>query len=80
MAATPEPRKRRAALAVAAAALIPPAAANVVAPAKVLFSLGEDLVLATVAQRPSARNKSPYVGDIRLPDGRIAIAHMPSME
>ena len=31
-------------------------------------------------RRPSSRNKSPYVGDVRLPDGREAIAHMPSMD
>ena len=38
------------------------------------------LVPATVVGRPSARNRSPYVGDVRLADGRVAIAHMPSME
>ena len=86
--------KRRAALAVAAAALAPAAAAaaapkvsvvktSAAAPSpKNLFSLGEDggLVQAVVVQRPSARNKSPYVGDVKLPCGRVAIAHMPSMD
>ena len=66
--------KRRAALTVAAAAFGP-------APVEShLFDLGEGLVRATVLQRPSARNKSPYVGDITLPCGRTAIAHMPSMD
>ena len=48
-----------------------------------LFRLGEDtggLVRGVVVQRPSARNRSPYVGDVRLPCGRVAIAHMPSMD
>ena len=80
--AAPETRcsKRRAALTVAAAALAPSVAAKNVASSAALFSLGDGLVLASVVQRPSARNKSPYVGDVRLGDGRVAIAHMPSME
>ena len=45
-----------------------------------LFGLGENLVRATVLRRPSARNKSPYVGDVTLPCGRVAIAHMPSLD
>lgn len=66
--------KRRAALTVATAALAP-------APAeRHLFSLGDGLVRAAVVQRPSVRNKSPYVGDVALPCGRTAIAHMPSMD
>ena len=40
----------------------------------------DDLVRATVLARPSVRNKSPYVGDIELADGRVAVAHMPSMD
>lgn len=40
----------------------------------------DDLILATVLARPSVRNKSPYVGDIELEDGRHAVAHMPSMD
>eukprot|EP00964_Phaeocystis_antarctica_P027745 scaffold15652_cov68-Phaeocystis_antarctica.AAC.1 len=31
---------------------------------------GADLVRGVVARRPSARNKSPYVGDVVLEDGR----------
>jgi len=45
-----------------------------------LFNMGEGLVQGTVLCRPSARNKSPYVGDVTLPCGRVAIAHMPSMD
>ena len=41
---------------------------------------GSDLVRGVVVRRPSARNKSPYVGDVRLADGREVIAHMPSMD
>jgi hypothetical protein len=45
-----------------------------------ILDLGSGLVEAVVVRRPSSRNKSPYVGDVRLPDGREAIAHMPSMD
>ena len=45
-----------------------------------VLDLGDDLVPATVVCRPSARNRSPYVGDVELADGRVAIAHMPSMD
>lgn len=45
-----------------------------------ILDLGNDLVAATVVGRPSARNRSPYVGDVRLECGRVAIAHMPSMD
>jgi DNA-binding sugar fermentation-stimulating protein len=46
-----------------------------------LFVLGPELVKATVVRRPSERNKSPFVGDVRLAeDGRIALAHMPSLD
>ena len=40
----------------------------------------EDMVSCVLLQRPSAKNKSPYVADIIL-DGedRIAIAHVPSL-
>lgn len=41
---------------------------------------GADLVRGVVARRPSARNKSPYVGDVLLEDGREVIVHMPSMD
>ena len=75
--------KRRAAITVATAALAPSVMASAAAalpPAVHLFTLGDGLVRAQVVQRPSARNKSPYVGDVRLDDGRIAIAHMPSLD
>lgn len=45
-----------------------------------LFHLGDLLVHGQFVARPSARNKSPYVGDVRLECGRVAIAHMPSMD
>ena len=45
-----------------------------------LLTLGEGLVRATFLRRPSARNKSPYVGDVRLECGSEAIAHMPAMD
>ena len=38
------------------------------------------LIRAKMVRRPSARNRSPYVGDILLEDGREAIAHMPCMD
>lgn len=45
-----------------------------------LLSLGPELVRAIVVRRPSERNKSPYVGDVKLVDGgRVALAHMPSL-
>ena len=46
-----------------------------------LFTLGEQhaLVEAEVLRRPSARNRSPYVADIRVA-GREAICHVPSLD
>jgi len=44
-----------------------------------LLSL-KGLVRAKMVCRPSKRNRSPYVGDIMLEDGREAIAHMPCMD
>ena len=44
-----------------------------------ILSLGPGLVKAVFVRRPSERNKSPYVGDVKLEDGRVALAHMPSM-
>ena len=41
---------------------------------------GNDLVRGVVVCRPSARNKSPYVGDVLLEDGRDVLVHMPSMD
>lgn len=50
-----------------------------------LFAIGGDdaahaLVRAELVRRPSARNRSPYVADIRLADGREAICHVPSFD
>ena len=49
-----------------------------------LFTLGGDdathaLVEAEVLRRPSQRNRSPYVADIRVA-GREAICHVPSLD
>jgi len=40
----------------------------------------DELVVGTVSARPSKKNKSPYVGDVLLKDGRTALVHMPSMD
>lgn len=46
-----------------------------------LLDLGkENLVHATMICRPSKRNRSPYVADVRLDDGREAIAHVPCLD
>jgi len=61
-------------------ALVKPEATTAGVSTTPLIELGE-LVAGVVVQRPSARNKSPYVGDVRLnADGRVVIAHMPSMD
>ena len=46
-----------------------------------LFTLGGEhaLVEAEVLRRPSLRNRSPYVADIRVA-GREAICHVPSLD
>lgn len=48
----------------------------------VLLDLGQEkeLVPAVLVRRPSLRNKSPWVADIRLKNGRIALAHVPSLD
>jgi len=46
----------------------------------VLLDLGRDLVEAELVQRPSARNKSPWVADVRLKTGRLALAHVPALD
>lgn len=46
----------------------------------VLLDLGKDLVSAVLVRRPSARNKSPWVADVRLKNGRVALAHVPSLD
>lgn len=45
-----------------------------------LLDLGADLVRATLVRRPSSRNKSPWVADVKLATGRIALAHVPAMD
>ena len=47
-----------------------------------LFTLNDpEAVLATLVQRPSKRNRSPYVADIcLLPSKREAIAHVPNLD
>ena len=45
-----------------------------------LLDLGRDLVSATMICRPSKRNRSPYVADVELEDGRVAIAHVPNLD
>ncbi|KAL3931770.1 MAG: hypothetical protein SGARI_004126 [Bacillariaceae sp.] len=46
-----------------------------------LFSLPEDVVMGELRNRPSKRNKSPYVGDVWLPiEQREAIVHLPSLD
>ena len=44
-----------------------------------LLDLGT-LVPATVVERPSASIKSPYVADVRLEAGTVALAHAPGLE
>ena len=77
-------RKRSTVATLAATKVLTAAASLTPAPkSSQLYSLGASpgaLVRATFLRRPSARNKSPYVGDILLPDGREAIAHMPAMD
>jgi DNA-binding sugar fermentation-stimulating protein len=50
----------------------------------VLFSLQDPdpLIRATLRARPSTRNKSPYVADVRLDgeDGREALLHVPNLD
>jgi len=42
--------------------------------------VGHELLHAKLERRPSARNKSPWVVDVRLDNGRIALAHAPSLD
>lgn len=44
-----------------------------------MLSLGA-LTPGTFVQRPSVRNKSRYVGDVRLADGRVVVCHLPSLD
>jgi DNA-binding sugar fermentation-stimulating protein len=45
-----------------------------------LLDLGRDLIEASVVRRPSTINKSPWVADVRLKNGRIALAHVPALD
>ena len=48
---------------------------------RLLFQLDENLVLGRLVQRPSKRNKSPYVADVWLEDEqREAIVHVPNLD
>eukprot|EP00943_MAST-04B_sp_MAST-4B-sp1_P002552 g2552.t1 len=47
---------------------------------ELLLDLGQDLVRATMICRPSRRNRSPYVADVELESGRVAIAHVPNLD
>lgn len=48
---------------------------------KVLFELPrDDCVTGVLLRRPSAKNRSPYVADVKLVDGKEVIAHAPSLE
>lgn len=49
----------------------------------VLFTLNDpESILGTMVQRPSKRNRSPYVADISIPsqNNREAIVHVPSLD
>jgi hypothetical protein len=62
------------------AALVPPGKA-VLLPVLLDLNAGETpLVRATFLRRPSERNKSPMVADVELADGRVVLAHVPSMD
>lgn len=50
---------------------------------RLLFALNDpESVLATLVQRPSKRNKSPYVADVTISsqDNRPALVHVPSLD
>ena len=44
-----------------------------------LHTLPGTLLRATVVKRPSATIRSPYVADIQLEDGRVALCHTPGL-
>ena len=73
-------RKKRSKSTMAASRIIVTAKTTSATAAPVLLDLGRELVEATFVRRPSARNRSPYVADVRLADGRVAIAHTPSLD
>ena len=45
-----------------------------------LFTIPDELFPTTFLRRPSERNRSPYVADVRLACGRVAICHVPSFD
>merc|ERR1719159_1393131 len=45
-----------------------------------LLDLGQQLFRAELVRRPSERNRSPWVADVRLEDGRVALAHVPALD
>ncbi len=44
-----------------------------------LYTLPRQLVRAKIHARPSAKNKSPYLCDVQLEDGSIAVCHNPAL-
>ena len=38
------------------------------------------LVRGTLVRRPSERNRSPWVADVRLASGRTVLVHVPSLD
>lgn len=81
---SPAARRSKTSASVLGALSLSGSAAGLVAPPPrpLLLDLSTefDLVKATLLRRPSERNRSPYVGDIQLESGRVAIAHLPSLE
>ena len=49
---------------------------------ELLLDLGRELVRATMDCRPSKRNRSPYVADVKIlsEENRTAIAHVPNLD
>lgn len=45
-----------------------------------LLNLGAGLVKGSLVRRPSLRNRSPWVADVKLSSGRIVLAHMPALD
>lgn len=45
-----------------------------------LLDISHDLICGTILRRPSTKNKSPYVADVRLESGRETIVHVPSLD
>merc|ERR1719159_1353067 len=45
-----------------------------------LLDLGRQLFRAELVRRPSEKNRSPWVADVRLQDGRVALAHVPVLD